>query len=96
MKKITKIVTFYDDGTFTESTPSPYLPTQPTPIWPINPIPPYPWSPPAWPNMPPYSPGSPLYTVTCVGADGTKFEQTVGPAYATGTTNAPQTKETKE
>lgn len=49
MKKVVKIVTFYDDGTFTESTPSPYVPSMPympaIPAQPyINPYPnPYPW-----------------------------------------------------
>ena len=58
MKKITKIVTFYDDGTFTESTPSPgYMPTQPyIPPAPLVPNP-YTWPQPYWPNPP-------LYTVT--------------------------------
>ena len=35
MKKITKIVTFYDDGTFTESTPMPSYPMNP----PFSPVP---------------------------------------------------------
>lgn len=55
MKKITKIVTFYDDGTFTESVPAqqapmpiPYNPS--TPYGPLNPAP--------WPSYPPY-------TITC-------------------------------
>lgn len=53
MKKIVKIVTFYEDGTFTESTPSPYMPTvpyvpNPLPMPPVGPYPspypnPYPW-----------------------------------------------------
>lgn len=42
VKQISKIVTFYTDGTFTEFTPSPYLPTTPSP---------YPYSAPyTWPN----------------------------------------------
>ena len=42
MKKIVKIVTFYDDGTFTEATPAvtPVLgPVVSTPFPPINPAP---------------------------------------------------------
>ena len=57
MKRITKIVTFYDDGTFTEATPSPgYMPTPYVPPAPYTPTPnPYypptnPWVQPAWPN----------------------------------------------
>ena len=61
MKKIVKIVTFYDDGTFTESTPS----LSPPPTW--QPVPnPYPW-----PNYPYYP--SP-YIVTCKMEDGTTKE----------------------
>lgn len=41
MRKIVKIVTFYDDGTFTESTPSPYMPT--TPMTPYKGE--FPWTP---------------------------------------------------
>lgn len=37
MKKIIKIVTFYDDGTFTESNPS--APYSPMPVIPMNPAP---------------------------------------------------------
>lgn len=37
MKKIIKIVTFYDDGTFSESVPS--APYSPMPSLPINPLP---------------------------------------------------------
>lgn len=52
MKRITKIVTFYDDGTFTESVPSPGV--MPLPINPpFNPVyqpPTNPWVQPAWPN----------------------------------------------
>lgn len=58
-KKITKIVTFYDDGTFTEFTPSPgYTPSVPyqQPYQPY--IAPYPW-----PN-PWYSPSGPN-TIMC-------------------------------
>lgn len=42
MKKIIKIVTFYDDGTFTESTPSapysamPYVPLNPSTAWDLS------------------------------------------------------------
>ena len=58
MKKITKIVTFYDDGTFTESVPStnpqPYMPT---PVYPYTPSAPLNPSPYPWPNPP--------YTITC-------------------------------
>lgn len=42
IKQISKIVTFYTDGTFTEFTPSPYMPTpypQPYPSYPA----PYTW-----------------------------------------------------
>jgi hypothetical protein len=35
MKRVVKIVTFYDDGTFTESVPS--APYSPMPITPLNP-----------------------------------------------------------
>ena len=39
MKKIIKIITFYEDGTFSESTPSaPFSPMPSTPL-----TPPYPW-----------------------------------------------------
>ena len=76
MKKAIKIVTFYDDGTFEESSPSlepikwnppapnPSMPYQPTtPINPSNPwTQPYPWYPP--------------YTVWCKSADGTLTEMT--------------------
>lgn len=61
MKKIVKIVTFYDDGTFTESTPS----LSPPPTW--QPVPnPYPW-----PNYP-YYPNP--FIVTCKMEDGTTRE----------------------
>lgn len=68
MKKITKIVTFYDDGTFTESVPSPGItpsvpynpaPFSPVPMYPYNPSTPYgPLNPAPWPSYPPY-------TITC-------------------------------
>jgi hypothetical protein len=59
MKKVIKIVTFYDDGTFTESTPSL---SPPPPTW--QPVPnPYPW---------PYYPSP--YIVTCKMEDGTTRE----------------------
>lgn len=86
MKRITRIVTFYDDGTFTESVPTPgFMPTVPmqpnpypwpNPINPVNPLDPNPYVQP-WPSYPPY-------TITCVGVNGEKFEQTVGPAFANG------------
>ncbi len=45
MKKIIKIVTFYDDGTFSESTPSaPYSPMPSTPA-PFTPTPMPQWNP---------------------------------------------------
>lgn len=44
MKKVTKVITFYDDGTFTEYTPSPYMPTTPMP-----------WTAPQWPQNPWYT-----------------------------------------
>lgn len=78
MKKIVKIVTFYDDGTFTESTPSPYMPTTPyVPPAPYVPPPPYtgPYNP-QWPSYPPY-------TIYCKTEDGTMQEMNVGPAFAT-------------
>lgn len=51
-KKITKIVTFYDDGTFTEFTPSPgYTPSVPYQQPYIAPYPwPNPWYSPSGPN----------------------------------------------
>ena len=57
MKQITKIVTFYNDGTFEESTPSKqqYLPSYP-PMPVTNP----------WPITNPWPP----YTVTCKLEDG--------------------------
>jgi hypothetical protein len=71
MRKAVKIVTFYDDGTFEESTPSlepikwnppapnPSMPYQP--VTPVNPwTQPYPWYPP--------------YTIWCKTADGTMEE----------------------
>lgn len=43
-KKIVRIVTFYEDGTFSESVPSPYIPAQP--YMPPSPYTnPYPWNP---------------------------------------------------
>ncbi len=36
MKKIVKIITFYDDGTFSESYPSPTIPTMPFPFQPYE------------------------------------------------------------
>lgn len=73
MRKAVKIVTFYDDGTFEESTPSlepkwtppapnPSMPYQPvTPTTPVNPwTQPYPWYPP--------------YTIWCKTEDGTMQE----------------------
>lgn len=80
MKKIVKIVTFYDDGTFEESVPSiptpwtpPSMPYQPT--TPVNPYGPnYPWQPP--------------YTIWCKTADGTVSEMTLtSPIVAQGDTN---------
>ena len=52
-KTITKVITFYSDGTFTEYTPSPYLPQNPQPV----PLGPY-----VGPYPPPYGPA--WYTVT--------------------------------
>lgn len=66
MKKITKIVTFYDDGTFTEFTPSLYMPQPYIPPAPLNPSP-YPWTAPQWPQ-------NPWYTVT--SSDRTDAPQT--------------------
>jgi hypothetical protein len=71
MRKAVKIVTFYDDGTFEESTPSlepkwnPPVPNVPyQPVTPPNPwTQPYPWYPP--------------YTVWCKTADGTMQEMTL-------------------
>lgn len=81
MKKITKIITFYDDGTFSESTPSrEYSPLQPVfhppqPIQPTNP-----WTQP-YPSYPPY-------TIWCKTADGTMQEMTLtSPIVAQGTTD---------
>jgi hypothetical protein len=84
MKKITKIVTFYDDGTFTESTPS------------VDPMP-TPWNPPTVvPPVfhPPQNPYQPTYpwpnTVWCKTADGTVQEMTLTSpivAQTTGDTN---------
>ena len=70
MRKITRIVTFYDDGTFTESTPSPgYMPSHPAPnspypFMPSQPLNPtnQPWTTPDWPQ-------NPWYTVTCKAED---------------------------
>ena len=47
VKQISKIVTFYTDGTFTEFSPSPYMPTVPYP----HPYPGYTW-PNNWPTYP--------------------------------------------
>ena len=90
MKKITKIVTFYDDGTFTEATPSldiptPWTPPAPNPSMPYQPIQPknpygptYPWEPP--------------YTIWCKTADGTVQEMTLtSPIVAQGTTDVSTT-----
>jgi hypothetical protein len=86
MKKITKIVTFYDDGTFDESTPSlaplnppvPYTPWNPSMPYQPNPTPVNPWTQPyPWPN-----------TVWCKTADGTITEMTLtSPIVAQGDTN---------
>ena len=69
MKKITRIVTFYEDGTFTESTPSPHMPTTPAPMGPYMPSQPLnpntvpcPWVTPQWPQ-------NPWYTLTCKAED---------------------------
>ena len=64
MKRITKIVTFYDDGTFTESVPSNTnpLPYMPTPVYPYTPSAPLNPSPYPWP--------SPPYTITCSTIQG--------------------------
>jgi hypothetical protein len=43
MKKITKIVVFYDDGTFSESVPSVEQPITPLPYPPMKPIGPSDW-----------------------------------------------------
>ena len=72
MKKITKIVTFYDDGTFTESVPSPGItaPYNPTPFMPT---PVYPYTPSAPLNPSPYTqpwPSYPPYTITCSTIQG--------------------------
>lgn len=70
MKKVVKIVTFYDDGTFTESTPSaPYSPMPLNPA-PYNPSTPYGPIPNTNPWVQPY-PYYPPYTITCKTADGT-------------------------
>lgn len=83
MRKIVKIVTFYDDGTFEESVPSipsPWTPPAPNPsmpyqpVTPVNPYGPYPWHPP--------------YTIWCKTADGTVSEMTLtSPIVAQDTTN---------
>lgn len=82
MRKVTKIVTFYDDGTFTESTPSiGYTPPNTnTPVF----HPPYypPTHAPAtqpWPHYPPY-------TITCKMEDGSTKTIETGPIYAQGNT----------
>ena len=80
MKKITKIVTFYDDGTFSESTPSrEYIPSAPS--MPVFHPPQYPPTTQPWPSYPPY-------TIWCKTADGTMSEMTLtSPIVAQGTTN---------
>lgn len=75
MKKVVKIVTFYDDGTFEESRPYVGAP-MPTP---------YPYYPPTnpWPNPNPNVYPWTTYEVTCKMADGSLQKMEVGPAYAT-------------
>jgi hypothetical protein len=68
MRKAVKIVTFYDDGTFTESVPS-LEPPAPNPSMPYQPNPTNPW-------VQPY-PWYPPYTVTCKMADGTTRDITL-------------------
>jgi hypothetical protein len=72
MRKAVKIVTFYDDGTFTESVPSleppQWTPPAPNPSMPYQPTPTNPWTQP-YPWYPPY-------TVWCKTADGTVQEMT--------------------
>lgn len=86
MRKAVKIVTFYDDGTFEESTPSlepkwnppvPNVPYNPAPTTPVNPwTQPYPWYPP--------------YTIWCKTADGTVQEMTLtSPIVAQSDTSNP-------
>jgi hypothetical protein len=89
MKKITKIVTFYDDGTFTESTPAvePVNPPVPNTHW--NPSMPYQPIQPKNPYGPTY-PWEPPYTIWCKTADGTVQEMTLTSpivAQTTGDTN---------
>ena len=70
MRKVTRIVTFYDDGTFTESVPSPaYMPTYPAPYYPPtnHPVP-------AWPTYP--------NTITCKMEDGSTKTIQTGPIIA--------------
>ena len=96
MKKVTKIITFYDDGTFTESTPAvePVNVPMPRPTWtpdhqPWNPSMPYQPIQPKNPYGPTY-PWEPPYTIWCKTADGTVQEMTLtSPIVAqnTGDTN---------
>lgn len=80
MRKAIKIVTFYDDGTFTEATPSNGLmPTYPAPNHPIFHPPYYPPTNhpvPSWPSNP--------NTITCKMEDGSLKEIVTGPIYAQG------------
>jgi len=89
MKKITKIVTFYDDGTFDESTPSLTPVNPPVPYTPWNPSMPYQPIQPKNPYGPTY-PWEPPYTIWCKTADGTVQEMTLTSpivAQTTGDTN---------
>ena len=83
MKKVIKIVTFYDDGTFSESIPSPaYTPTYPginNPIFHPPYYPPTNHPIPAWPTNP--------NTITCKMEDGTRKEIVTGPIMAQRNTN---------
>jgi hypothetical protein len=96
MKKVTKIVTFYDDGTFSEAVPvtEPVnVPRQPPTFTPDH----QPWNPsmPYQPIQPknPYGPSypwEPPYTIWCKTADGTVQEMTLTSpivAQTTGDTN---------
>lgn len=70
-KTITKIVTFYSDGTFTEFTPSPYMPNPYAVPYPPQPVPLGPY---VGPYPPPYGPA--WYTsVTSSSTDPTNAER---------------------
>jgi hypothetical protein len=89
MKKITKIITFYDDGTFDEATPSVVPVNPPVPNTPWNPSMPYQPIQPKNPYGPTY-PWEPPYTIWCKTADGTVQEMTLTSpivAHTTGDTN---------